>query len=189
MEPGEVAGAVAQEREGFFADGGEDEFTELAVGEDFAGIGVDDFGDEVVFEDVHALLGWAFHGDTGADDFAEPVDVEGFDAEEFLDFLAHFFCPGFGAEDAGFELDLAGVDLFVADGFAEEGGVGGGAGDDGGAEVLHELELFLGVAAGDGDDGCSEVFGAVVEAEAAGEEPVAVSDLDDVAAGDAGHGE
>ena len=47
------------------------------------------------------------------------------------------------------------------------------------AEILEQLRLARRVAAGSGDDGAAEPLGAVVEAEAAGEEAVAVGDVDD----------
>ncbi len=51
------------------------------------------------------------------------------------------------------------------------------------AEILHDHDLPVGVAAGDGDDGRAERLGAVMRAQPAGEQPVAVGVLDDVAAG------
>ena len=72
---------------------------------------------------------------------------------------------------------------------AEVEGEAGRAAEDGGAEVLHEHELALGVAARDGDDGGAEELGPVVGAQAAGEEAVAVGDLDDVVVGGARPGQ
>src|ERR1039458_9792277 len=51
----------------------------------------------------------------------------------------------------------------------------------GSAEILHEHDLAVGVAAGDGNDAGAERFRAVMQAEAAGEQAVAVGDLNDVA--------
>ena len=49
-------------------------------------------------------------------------------------------------------------------------------------QVLHQLDLALGVAHAHGDDTGTDLFGAVMRAQAAGEQAVAVADLDDVAA-------
>ena len=49
------------------------------------------------------------------------------------------------------------------------------------AEVAHELELAVGVAAGDRQDGGAETLAAVVQAETAGEQAVAVGVLQHVA--------
>ena len=55
--------------------------------------------------------------------------------------------------------------------------------------VAHEHDLAFGVAARDGQHGAAEALAAVVEAEAAREESVAVGDLDHVARADAVHRE
>src|ERR1035437_10201230 len=56
------------------------------------------------------------------------------------------------------------------------------AADRGHAEVRHDHQLALGVAATDRDDRRAERLAAVMRAQAAGEEPVTVGVLDDVAA-------
>ena len=48
-------------------------------------------------------------------------------------------------------------------------------------QVLHQLDLALGVAHAHWDDAGPDLLGAVVQAQAAGEQAVAVADLDDVA--------
>ena len=58
--------------------------------------------------------------------------------------------------------------------------------DDVRLEVADQHDLPLGHAAGDRDDGAAERLGAVVRAEAAGEQAVAVGDMDDVAGPAAG---
>ena len=59
-------------------------------------------------------------------------------------------------------------------------GVGRDGVHDGGAEVREELELAEGVAGGGGDGEHADLLGAVLEAEAAGEHPVAGSVLEHV---------
>ena len=54
--------------------------------------------------------------------------------------------------------------------------------DDARLEVADQLHLLLGLAAGHRDHRAAEPLGAVVRAETAGEEPVAVRDVHDVAA-------
>jgi hypothetical protein len=67
--------------------------------------------------------------------------------------------------------------------------VGRRAADGGHAEILHHHDLPVGVAARDGNDGGAEAFRAVVGAEAAGEQAIAVGVLDDVARVQAAGGE
>ena len=55
----------------------------------------------MVFPDHRAVLGLdALAGDAGADHLGQAVDVNGVDAELALDFGAHAFAPGLGAEEA-----------------------------------------------------------------------------------------
>ncbi len=55
------------------------------------------------------------------------------------------------------------------------------SGEAGDAEVAHQRELAVGVAAGDRQHGPTEPLAAVVQAETAGEQPVAVGVLQHVA--------
>ncbi len=102
----DVPGAVAQQGEGLLGDGGEDQLALGAVGQDLAGVGVDDLGDEVVLTDVHAVLLGALEGDAGAGKLGQAINIIGLDAQLVLDVAAHLLGPGLGAEDAGLELDL-----------------------------------------------------------------------------------
>jgi hypothetical protein len=85
-QAGQVAGAVADDREGFLGQRGEHQFALFAVGQHFAGFRVDDLGIEMVFPDHRAILGLdAFAGDARAHHFGQAVDVDGVDAELALD--------------------------------------------------------------------------------------------------------
>ena len=129
-------------------------------------------------------------GHARARDLGEAVDVVGDDARLAFDRLAHFVRPRFGAEDAVAELRVAPeVDALLLRLVHDAEEVGGRRRDGGHAEVAHEHDLALGVAARDGQHGAAESLAAVVEAEAAGEESVAVGDLDHVARADAVHRE
>ena len=55
-EDADILGAVAQERETFFIEGGEDQFALFAVRERFASLGIDDLDIEMVLIDMHAFL-------------------------------------------------------------------------------------------------------------------------------------
>ena len=65
-EDADVPGAVADQREGFLGDAGEDQFPFLSIGEDFFRLRVDHLGDEMIFVDVHAGLRAALEGNAGA---------------------------------------------------------------------------------------------------------------------------
>ncbi len=63
------------------------------------------------------------------------------------------------------------------DALRQIGGVGGGAAEDGGPQVHHELELPVRIAGGHGQRQTAHPVAAAVEAGAAGKEPVAVADV------------
>ncbi len=181
-ERGHVPRPVPDHGHGLLRQGGEHELALGPVREHLAGGRVDDLGQEVVLEEVETGLGRALRTDARTDDLGEPVDVVGPDAGVGLDPLAHRLAPGFRAEDAHPHPDRGPGVLGVLDQVKE---VGGGRADDGHAEVVHHHELPLVVAAGHGDHGGAERLAAVVGAETAGEEAVAVAVLDHVAPVDA----
>ncbi|MNE26790.1 hypothetical protein D3C80_1201740 [compost metagenome] len=150
----------------------------MAVRQHFAGHRVDDLGVEVVFPDGRAILGFgALHGHARAHDFRQAIDVQRGDAQTLLDGAAQFGGPGLGAEDAEAQGQLVRVDALALDLVGEVEHVGGGDHDDVRLEVADQLDLFLGLAAGHRDHGAAQAFGAVVGAQAAGEQPVAVGDV------------
>lgn len=73
---------------------------------------------------------------------------------------AHLLGPGLGTEDARLELDLI-PQATLVDALGQESGVRGGAAEDGGAEVTHELDLPVRVAGGHGRSGCRACGAAV----------------------------
>ena len=189
LEAREVAGAVAHHRGAEAVEGGEDEFAFLAVGQRLEGVGIDDLRVEVVLPDVQPVRVLAVAGDAGAGDLGETVDVVGGDAGDLLDARADFVRPRLRAEDAVLQLGVAAevdAELLGHGGEVEE--VARRAADDGDAEVLHEHDLLFGVAGAGRQHRAAELLRAVVGAEAAGEESVAVGDLHHVVAGDAVHG-
>ena len=103
-----------------------------------------------------------------------------------LDLAAHRLRPGLGAEDADAQLQGGRVDAQLPHRLGHVQRVRRRAGEHGRAEVLEDHDLALGVAARDRDDRRAEPLGAVVHAEPAGEQAVAVGVVDDVAAPDAG---
>ena len=168
-------------------EGGEDQFAVLAVGQDVVGEGVDDLGVEVVLPDVQAVLGLhALLGDAGADHLRQAVDVDGVDVHALLDLAAHLLRPGFRAEDADPQGGRPRVDALLLELVEQGEHVGGGDHDDLGPEVLDDLHLACGHAAGGRDHRTTGPFGAVVGAEAAGEQAVAVGDVHLVAGAAAG---
>ena len=176
-----VAGAEPQDGHGLLAERGEHEFAGFAVGQRLAAIRVDDLGIEVVFEDMDAVLAVALGPHAGPDDLGQPVDVVGLDAGGLLDVLPHGVGPGLGAEDAGPQGKRAEIDAHFLGAVEDVQEVAGRATDGGDAEILHDHDLPVGVAAGGRDHGGPQPLAAIVQPQAAGEQPVAVGVLQDVA--------
>ena len=143
----------------------------------------------MVLVDVQTVALQALAGHAGAHHLGQAVVVSGDDAEFLVDLPAHTLGPGLAAEQAVAQRQAVGVDAHLHHGVGHDQGVGRGADQGGGLEVLHDLDLPLGVARGDRDDRGTDQLGAVVQAEAAGEQAVAEGDLDDVVFGDAGGGD
>ena len=190
LDAREVARAVADHRAAGAVERRENELARLAVGQRLERVRVDDLGVEVVLEDVQARAVDAVAADAGAGDLGEAVDVVRDEAGGLLDLAAHLLGPGLGAEEAVPERHLlAEVDALLLPLVEDVQKVGRRARDRRDAEVLHQHDLAVGVAAGDREDGAAVGLGAVVQPQAAGEEAVAVGDLDDVVRRHAAHRE
>ena len=130
---------------------------------------------------MHAVLLGALEGDAGAAHLRHAEGVVGLDAEHVLDALAGILGVRLGADHEGAELGvLARVDALLAHHLIQTCGIGRDGVHDGGAEVREELELAEGVAGGGRDRQHADLLGAVLEAEAAGEHPVAGGVLEHV---------
>ena len=128
---GDVAGAVAQQRQRLLGQRREDELAVGAVRDEAAGLGVDDLDEEVVLLHVQAVARLrALGGDARADDLAQPVDVERLQAELGLELGAHGLGPRLGAEHADLERELVRADPRLAQALGDVQRVGGRAAQD-----------------------------------------------------------
>src|SRR5574343_1369809 len=182
QQAGQIAGAVADDREGFLGQRGEDQFALFAVGQYFAGFRVDDLRVEMVFPDHRAVLGLdAFAGDARAHHFGQAVDVDGIDTELLLDLVAHALAPRLGTEDANLERDFVGLDAQALELLGNHQRVGRRDHDDFRLEIHDLLDLLLGLATGHRHGTGAETLDAIVSTQAAGEHAVAVGDMNHVA--------
>lgn len=162
-EVGEVAGAVAEDGHGFFAEGGEDQLALFAGFYWLQGLWIDDFWIEHVFGHMCAVLVLAFTAYTGATHFGESIDVDGLDVQLLLQLSADAPCPRFGSEESYSEFQVFRLDfrmLFYH--LSQMQGVGRGAAEGGCAEVFHQHDLLGGVACRDGQLNGSTHGGSVV---------------------------
>ena len=155
---------------------------QLAVGQHCAGLGIDDLGVEVVLPDVEAVLAFdAFDRDARADGLGAAVYVDRLHVEAGLDLLAHRLGPWFGAVNADLQRAAPRVQPQALELIGDRKHVGRRHGNDPGLEVADHPDLTLGEPARRRDHGAAQFLGAAVEAETAGEEPVAVGDVHHVA--------
>ncbi len=159
----------------------------LAFREHVAAPRVDDLRVEVVLPHVEAVLRLdAFVGDSWADHLREAVDVDGVHVEARLDLAAHLLRPRLGAEDPDLERRAPRVDALTLELVDDCEHVRRRDHDHVGLEVDDQPHLALGHPARDRHDRAAQALGAVVRAESAGEEAVAVCDVHDVPAPAAG---
>src|SRR5262249_10229501 len=94
-----VPRSVADERQRLLGEARQDQFSHLAFRQALAGLWVNDFGNEVILEDVQPLLFSTFDRDAGADHLRKAVDIERDDAKTRFDLLTHPFRPRLRAEN------------------------------------------------------------------------------------------
>ena len=141
----------------------------------------------MILPDVQAILGLdAFLRDAWPHDFGQAVNVDGVHVEGLFDLLAHGVGPRLRAEDADLQRTFARVETLASELVEDRQHVGRCDHDDRWLEVLDQRHLALRHAAGDRNDGAAEPLGAVVGAKPAGEEAVAIGDVQDVAGASAG---
>ena len=183
----DVAGPVAQQRQRLLGQRGEDE---LAFGSRRHGApaGVDHLDDEVVLLHVQPGAGRALGRHPGPAHLGQAVEVDRTQRQRLLDLPAHGLGPRLAAEQPEPHRQRSGAPVPVlGQGLRDRQRVRRRRDQDVGAEVAQQHRLPGGEAAGHRDHRCPDPLSALVEAEAAGEQPVAVGVVDHHAGPDAGH--
>ncbi len=104
----------------------------------------------MIVEDMETILFLAFRRYSGADHLGKTVDIDCRDTEASFDVGTHLVGPWFRAETAALELELLYIHPFGLRYLRDVERVGGSAGEDGGAEILHEHDLALCISSGNG---------------------------------------
>ena len=126
----------------------------------------------------------------GPDDLGQPVDIQRAQAEQFLDPGAHGVGPRLGAEQArGQPQPRTRAEAGLRQCLAQPDRVRRRAGQDVRAQVAQQRHLPRGHPAGDRHHRGAELDRALVQSEAAGEQPVAVGVVDDAGRPGAGGGQ
>ena len=178
----QIAGAVANHREGFLGQRGEHQFAFGAVGQHFAGIGVDDFWVEMVFPNHRAVFGLnAFACHAGAHDFGQAVDVDSVQTQIALNFSAHALAPRLGTKNADLERNFFWRNAPALEFFSNHQRVRRRDHDDFGLEINDLLHLLFRLATRHRHHDATRALSAVMRAQAASKHAVAISVVQHVA--------
>ena len=154
----------------------------MAIGQHFAGFGVDDFRVEVVFPHYRAVFAFhAFAGHARTHDFRQAVDVHSVNARLALDVVAHGLGPRLGAKNTGLERAVARIQPLALKLLNDHLHIRRRDHDEVGLEVLNQLHLLFGLPARHRHHRATRTLGAVVRAQTAGEQAIAVGNVDHVA--------
>ena len=136
----------------------------------------------MILPDRRSILGFdEFAGHAWAHDFAQAVDVGGVDAQPPFDLGPHALGPRLGAEDADPHRRLPRIDALALELVGYRQHVGRRHQHHARAEFGDELDLSLAKTTRHRHHGAAQPLGAVVRAEAAGEQAIAEGVVDDVA--------
>ena len=127
---------------------------------------------------------FAGDADARAVDLGQTVDVEDLDAKLVGNALAHLLAPALGADDALAQVKLV-AQAALLDLLGKQQRIAGRARDNGGAQILHHLQLLFGVAGAHGNGHGAQALAAQLEADAGSPQAVARGYLDAVGVRDA----
>ena len=177
----QVVRAVADKRRALLAQRGQHQLAHFAIGQRLARLRVDDLAVHVVFPDVHAVVLTARNADARAVHLGQTIDV---DAHLVGDAVAHLVTPTLGADHAFAQVKLI-AQAALADFLGQQQRIAASAGDNGGVQVLHHLQLLFRVAGAHGDGHGAQTLAAQLEADTGSPQAIARSDLDTVLVRDA----
>ena len=180
QQAGQIAGTVADHRQGLFGQGGEQQLAVFAIRQRRAVVRVDYFRIEMVLPDGRAVGGFqTLHRHPRPHHFRKAVDIQGCDPETTLDFRPHRQRPRLGAEYANPQRAAAGIAAHLPlQFFNQVQAVGGRDHNHIRLKIADQLRLFFRLAAGHRDHRGPQTLRAVVRAKAAGKQAVAVGDVD-----------
>ena len=180
-DAGQVARAVADHRHRLPVERRHHQFAGFAIGEGRQRLRVDDLDDVGIFPDMQPVLLGTFESDARAVHLGKPERVVGLDAEHRFDAPPMLLGMRLGADDQRMQPRIpARVQPFGRENLVQPPQVAGNRMRHRRAEIPHQLDLAQAVAGAGGNRQAAESFDAVLEAEAAGEQPVTGHVLENV---------
>ena len=123
------------------------------------------------------VLVLALSANTGTGHFRKAVDVYCLDAQLCLQFTAYAPSPGLGTEETDTQFEVFLLDAAFLHDLCQVQGIGRGTAQCRGAEVLHEHDLFLGIAGRGGQLYGTDFSRTVVCAKSAREQTITIGHL------------
>ena len=135
-------------QEGLRLDEAFNDLTLLAIGKRLKGIRINNLGQEMIFQDMHAVIGLqTFHGNAGADHFGQAVDINCFDSQLMLDLFPHILAPWLGTVNTHPKLKVFRRYPDIGHCISQIEGIRRSSQQDGGAKVTHDCNLAFGITA------------------------------------------
>src|SRR5690606_15476243 len=143
---------------------------------------IDDLGVEMVFPDDRTVFGFdTFTGHARPHDFGQPVNIDRVDCRFGLDVLAHLPRPWFGAEDPDTQRTLTPADPLAPLLFQDIAEIRGRDHDDVRTKIIDQLHLLFRLAARHRNHRAPQPLGPVMGPKPAGEQPITIGYVDDIA--------
>ena len=188
VDAGQILGAVTDKRQPLLGQCGDDQFALHAVPQRFQGLLVHDFRQEMVLMDMKSPVELTVRCHTRSHDFTQAIDIVGMDSQLMLNLGPHPVRPGLSPVDGRLQLNLV-PNAHLFNGFRDVQQIGRGAHDARHAEIHHHGHQLLGVSRGHGHNRGPHFLGAVMRAQAAGEQAVTICHLYGILLAQARHGD
>ena len=181
QQTGQVAGAVAYDRRCLLGQGSQNKLARFSIGQDFASFGIDDFGIKVILPKGQTVLGFdALLGNPRPNNLRQTIDIDRIDIESGLDILSHGLGPGLCPKNTDFERGLPRIQACCLKGIGNIQAVGWSHHDDARFEIVDQLHLLFGLPPGHWYHSGAQFFHAKVRPQAAREQAIAVTDMNQV---------
>src|SRR5699024_8525548 len=160
---GEIVGAVANNRQSFFGQGGDDKLTIFTIRKRLESFWVHDFWVEVVFPYGQAVFGLhTFLSFARAHDLREAVDIDVIKSESYFTYVAYVFRPCLGTEDDYAQCSVSHIHAVSLHAIQQHQHLGRDAYHDIWLEDLHKLDLSISMTTRSWNSGSSQFFDARV---------------------------